>query len=120
MVGIRGATTIEKDNEEELLKGTMELIREITAANSLDKDKVTAIFFSCTRDITAAYPAKAARHMGFTDVPLMCFQEMHVEGSLQKCIRLCVFYDGEIHKKDVRHIYLRGAAQLRPDLANGK
>lgn len=116
MIGIRGATTIERDNEEEIIKNTLELIKEVIGVNGLDKEKVTAMFFSCTRDITSAYPAKAARHMGFTDIPLMCFQEMHVEGSLEKCIRLCIFYDGEVHKQDIRHIYLKEAKGLRPDL----
>ena len=116
MIGIRGATTIENDNEEEIIKNTIDLLKEIISANSLNNEKVTAIFFSSTKDITAAYPAKAARHMGLTDVPLMCSQEMHVEGSLQKCIRLCLFYDGEISKKDIKHIYLNNAKQLRPDL----
>ncbi len=116
MIGIRGATTIENDNEEEIIKNTIDLLKEIFSANSLSNEKVTAIFFSSTKDVSAAYPAKAARHMGLTDVPLMCSQEMHVEGSLQKCIRLCLFYDGDISKKDIRHIYLNNAKQLRPDL----
>lgn len=116
MIGIRGATTIEIDNEEEIIKSTIELLKEIISSNSLSNEKVTAIFFSCTKDITTAYPAKAARHMGFTEAALMCFQEMHVEGSLQKCIRICIFYDGEIPMKDIRHIYMNSAKQLRPDL----
>lgn len=118
MVGIRGATTIEKDTEEEIVKYTIELLKEIINANSLDSEMITAMFFSCTKDIVSAYPAKAARHMGFTGVPLMCFQEMHVEGSLRKCIRVCVFYSGEIKKKDVKHVYLREARNLRPDLTH--
>jgi chorismate mutase len=118
MIGIRGATTIEIDDEKEIMKNTIDLLKEIISANDLSNDKVTAVFFSSTKDISAAYPAKAARHMGFTDVPLMCFQEMHVEGSLQKCIRLCVFYDGEMAKKDLRHIYLNNAKQLRPDIVH--
>ena len=120
MIGIRGATTIEKDNEEEIIKNTIDLLKEIISSNNLSNEKVTAIFFSSTKDISAAYPAKAARHMGLTDVPLMCFQEMHVEGSLKKCIRLCISYDGEIAKKDVRHIYLNNAKQLRPDIVQAK
>ena len=118
MIGIRGATTIERDNEEEIIKNTIDLLKEMISSNNLVNEKVTAIFFSSTKDLSAAYPAKAARHMGLIDVPLMCSQEMHVEGSLQKCIRVCLFYDGEISKKNVRHIYLNDAKQLRPDLAN--
>jgi len=118
VIGIRGATTIETDTEEEIVTNTKELLEEIIKANNLDRDKLTAMFFTCTRDIASAYPAKAARQIGFTDIPLMCFQEMHVEGSLKKCIRLCVFYTGEMQKKDVRHIYLKDAKQLRPDLVH--
>lgn len=120
MIGIRGATTINSNNEEEIIVNTVILMKEVIKSNSLEKDKITAVFFSCTKDITAAYPAKAARQMGFTDIPLMCFQEMHVEDSLQKCIRLCVFYNADIDKADVRHIYLNNARELRPDLQNVK
>lgn len=120
MIGIRGATTINSNYAEEIIANTVALMEEIIYSNSLERDKIVAIFFSCTKDITAAYPAKAARQMGFTDIPLMCFQEMYVENSLQKCIRLCVFYNKEIDKTNVRHIYLNDAKQLRPDLQNVK
>lgn len=120
MIGIRGATTIENNNDKEISENTIVLIEEIINSNSLNKDKITALFFSCTEDITASYPAKAVRQMGLNEIPLMCFQEMHVENSLPKCIRVCVFYDGEISKKNVRHIYLNNAKQLRPDLLNEK
>lgn len=120
MIGIRGATTINNNNEEEIFINTVALMEEVIYSNSLERNRITAVFFSCTKDITAAYPAKAVREMGFTDIPLMCFQEMNVLDSLQKCIRLCVFYNEEIDKKDVRHIYLNNAKQLRPDLLNIK
>ena len=116
MIGIRGATTININNEREILTNTVDLMEEVIDANCLERDKIASIFFSCTKDITAAYPAKAVRELGFVDVPLMCFQEMDVFDSLQKCIRICVFYNGEIEKKDVRHIYLNKAKKLRPDL----
>lgn len=116
MIGIRGATTININEEKEILSNTIDLMKKVIYDNVLETNKIAAIFFSCTKDITAAYPAKAVREMGFTDVPLMCFQEMDVQDSLQKCIRICVFYNGEIAKKDVRHIYLNNAKKLRPDL----
>ena len=119
MVSIRGATTIKKDSEEEIIRGTFVLLEKIISLNSLRSDKITAIFFSCTKDITAAYPAKAARDMGLTDIPLLCFQDMYVEGSIEKCIRLCVFYDGKIDKKHIKHVFLNDAKQLRPELVNG-
>lgn len=120
MVGIRGATTINNDTEEDIMNCTTELLEKAISYNSLDRELIKAVFFSCTKDITSAYPAKAAREIGFTEIPLMCFQEMHVDGSLQKCIRLCIFYEGEISPKDIKHVYLKEAKHLRPDLANAK
>jgi monofunctional chorismate mutase len=120
VVGIRGATTININNEKEISTNTVELMEKVILDNDLERDKIAAIFFSCTKDITAAYPAKTVREMGFADVPLMCFQEMDVQDSLQKCIRICVFYNGEIEKKDVRHIYLNNAKKLRPDLLSSE
>ncbi len=117
MVGIRGAITAAKDTEEEIMSNTMELLKKVIELNSLAHERITAVFFSCTKDLSSAYPAKAARQMGFTDIPLMCFQEMHVENSLSKCIRLCLFYDGDIAVKEVKHVYLKEATELRPDLS---
>jgi len=116
MVTIRGATTIDRDNAEEMLSGTTELLRNIIHANKLELENIIAIFFTCTQDITSAYPAKAARDMGITHASLMCMQEMHVAHSLGKCIRVCIFYEGELSKESIKHIYLRNALSLRPDL----
>jgi len=117
VTGIRGAITIDANTEEDIIKNTSVLLEEVIKANKLDKARICSIFFSSTKDITAAYPAKAARLMGFTDTPLMCFQEMDVAGGLQMCIRLCIFYNEDMDKQKVRHVYLKGAAVLRPDLA---
>lgn len=116
MQNIRGAITVKNNNSAEILEATMELLQEIIKANNLNIDKITAIFFSCTKDLTIAYPAKAARDMGITHAALMCLQEMHVENSLPKCIRVCFFYDKDGTQDEIRHIYLREAASLRPDL----
>ena len=116
MITIRGATTIERDKAEELLAGTTDLLNNIIHANKLELEKIIAIFFTCTQDITSAYPAKAARDMGITHASLMCMQEMHVTQSMAKCIRVCIFYEGELLKDNIKHIYLRNALSLRPDL----
>lgn len=116
MTGIRGAITVETDTEKEILENTKELLLQIIEKNGLEKEKITAMFFSCTKDLKTAYPAVAAREIGFTDIALMCFQEMHVEGSLEKCIRVCIFYDEKMDKACIRPVYLKSAARLRPDL----
>lgn len=115
MVSLRGATTISEDKEEELLEAAEELLQQIIHDNRLDKEHISAIFFTCTRDLVSAYPARAARALGITKASLMCLQEMYVENSLEKCIRVCIFYDGGL-ESEIRHVYLRNAAGLRPDL----
>lgn len=116
MISIRGATTINRNTQEEILFNTRQLLEQIMKENKLEIKNITAIFFSCTKDITAAYPAKAARELGVTHASLMCLQEMHVEGSLEKCIRLCIFYNEQQEQASVKHIYLNKAISLRPDL----
>jgi chorismate mutase len=117
MVSIRGATTIDTDNSEDLLSATSELLKGIILANKLDLNNIISIFFTCTQDLTSAYPAKAARDLGITQCSLMCMQEMNVENSLAKCIRVCIFYDDDSLKESVKHVYLNNAVSLRPDLA---
>ena len=116
IISIRGAITVSENSVYDILDGTRELLIEIEKVNKIDKDRVISIIFTCTSDLDKAYPAKAARELGYTNVGLMCFNEMHVEGSLNRCIRLMVFCDLNIGQKDVKHIYLRDAKILRPDL----
>ncbi|MGB7604403.1 MAG: chorismate mutase [Lutisporaceae bacterium] len=116
MVSIRGATTIKKDVYEEILFNTRILLENIIKKNELNIKYITAIFFSCTKDITAAYPAIAARELGITNASLMCFQEMNVKDSLENCIRLCVYYDDKLDQASIKHIYLNEAMSLRMDL----
>lgn len=117
-VAIRGATTVSENSISSILEFTNELLLEIERQNHIDREKVLSITFSCTKDLDKVYPAKAAREMGYTNTALMCFNEMYVEGSLKKCIRLMVLYNCEANQSDVKHIYLRDAKVLRPDLSN--
>lgn len=118
IVTIRGAITVPENSVSSILEGTRELLIEIEKENNIDRDKVISIIFSCTNDLDKVYPAKAARELGYINAGLMCFNEMYVKGSLDKCIRLMVLYNSIINQKEVKHIYLRDAKTLRPDLSN--
>lgn len=115
--GIRGAITVDKNTREDILNATRELMDTIISSNHIDQQDVAATLFTTTTDLDAAYPAQAVRDMGWTMTPLSCFQEMAVEGSLDKCIRVLILWNTNNGLDQVKHIYLRGADQLRPDLA---
>ncbi len=116
--GIRGATTICEDNPEAIRLATRELLLAICAANpSLRPVDIASVFFTTTDDIRAAYPAQAARELGWEEVPLMDAQEIPVPGSLACCIRVMILWNTELAQNEVQHVYLREAARLRPDLA---
>ncbi len=115
-VSIRGAVTVEADDKELIYEATAEMMKEIIGANHVKTEDIVSIVFTATNDITKAYPAVAVRNMGITGAALMCLQEMYVEGSLRKCIRVMVTVEGDYDRKDLKHAYLRGAQVLRPDL----
>ena len=93
MKAIRGAITVKENIEAEILGQTEKLLKEIMTRNLLTEENIVAIFFSATKDLTAAYPARAARNLGLTDTALACYTEMEVEGSLRRCVRvlICIF-----------------------------
>ncbi len=117
VVSIRGAITVEDNSEKAILEGTSELLRTIEDKNHLQKDKVISMFFTATNELDQAYPARAARDMGYVNCGLMCFNEMAVKGSLGKCIRVMILYSSDVEQQSVQHIYLKDAKSLRPDLA---
>jgi chorismate mutase len=115
--GIRGATTVCEDSASAILAATRELLLAILEANpDLQPADIASIFFTMTQDLRAAYPAQAARALGWDDVPLMDALEIPVPGSLAGCIRVLIHWNTRLAQRDVRHVYLRQAAQLRPDL----
>ncbi|GAP21315.1 chorismate mutase [Leptolinea tardivitalis] len=115
--GIRGATTVEENTEEAILTATRDLLAAIQEANpTLTPDDLASALFTVTDDLTAAYPARAARQMGWTSVPLMCAREIPVTGSLPLCIRVLLTWNTPLSQKDIKHIYQRNAEILRPDL----
>jgi chorismate mutase len=114
--GIRGATTVEADTAEAILSATAELLARILEANDVDSSDVASAQFTVTCDLTAAFPARAARDLGWRDVPLLNAQEVPVPGSLARCVRVLIHWNTAKLQSEIRHVYLRGAAVLRPDL----
>jgi chorismate mutase len=112
--GIRGATTVERNDREAILKGTRELLEVLVRLNGLRPEDLGYIWFTVTPDIDAEFPAFAARELGWTDVPLMCGREIPVPGALGKCIRVLVSWNTPKSQREVRHAFLRGARSLRP------
>jgi len=114
--GVRGATTVEQNEPAAILEATSELLLALIEANGLLSEDVASALFTVTADLDAAYPARAARDLGWTDAALMCAGEIPVPGSLPRCIRVLIHWNTESAQSEVKHIYLREAATLRPDL----
>lgn len=115
--GIRGATTVEANTRDAVLAATTELLTAIIEANNVRSDDVASAFFTTTPDLNAEFPALAARHMGWSNVALMCGHEMDVPGSLPMCLRILLHVNTAMPQSELKFIYLRGARALRPDLA---
>ncbi len=117
--GIRGATTVEADVPALIIEATKELLQTMEKKNQIVVDDIAAAIFTTTPDLRSVYPAVAAREMGWTGVPLSCFAELEVSGSLPKCIRVLLLVNTELDQAQMQHVYLRGARVLRPDLVGG-
>lgn len=117
ILSIRGAITIEQNTRECIIKNSEELLKQILIENDILKDDIINIIFSATKDVTKAYPAIATRNLGITDCPIMCTQELNIEGSLPMCIRIMLTIKSNKTKKDIKHIYLKDAKKLRPDIS---
>ncbi len=119
--GIRGATTVSADEETQILSATRELLAAILSANpTLRTEDVASAMFTVTGDIASAYPALAARQMGWDLVPMVCAREIPVPDGLPMCIRVLVHWNTDAPQAEVQHVYLRGATALRPDLVASK
>lgn len=114
MRAIRGATTVREDSPQEIREAVAELLKEIAARNASVQESCISILLSNTEDIRSLYPAKAAREAGFSGCALFSAQEPSIDGALPLCIRVLVLAEGDA---PVRHVYLRGAANLRKDLS---
>lgn len=113
---LRGAITVEENSAEEIIKATQEVLLLLVKENGLSIDDVVSIIFTMTRDLNATYPAVAARAIGWTQVPMLCFNELEISGSMPRCIRVLMHINTEKSQNDLKHIYLRDAIALRQDL----
>ena len=120
MRGIRGATTAAADTPEAIVEATGELLRELARLNDLDPDEIAFVYLTTTRDLVAEFPARAARELGWVDVPLLCGHDMDVPvdnpRSVARCIRVVILYNTDRRQKEMRHAYLRGADAIKVDL----
>jgi chorismate mutase len=115
--GIRGATTVTRNEAKEILSATDELLRALIDANELEPDDIVSGLFTVTRDLDAVFPARAAEEYGWNIVALLHATEIPVPGSLPMCIRLLVHAYTPRSRAEIKHCYLRGATVLRPDRA---
>ncbi len=115
--GIRGATTVQTNTRNEILLATRQLLALMIRLNNVQPEDVCSALFTVTRDLDAEFPAFAARQLGWLDVPLMCSYEIHVPGSLQRCIRIMINWNTDKTQKEIIHPYLKEAKRLRPDLS---
>ena len=115
LYALRGAISVSQDEAQEILSATSELMGEIMQRNSLAPEQVVSCIFTVTDDLSAEFPAVAARALGFERVPLLCAREIPVPGSLSRVIRVLIhYYADEGH--EAKHVYLGEAATLRADL----
>lgn len=114
---IRGAIQVESNSPEAIAAGTKELLSEIMSANSLPIESVISVLLTATPDLTATFPAAAAREVGFESTPLLCAVEINVPGALPRVIRAMATVETELKPSEISHIYLAGAKALRRDIA---
>ena len=115
--GVRGATTAERNERAEILARTRELLEQLVRLNGIASEDVAYVWFTVTPDLDAEFPAFAARELGWEQVPLVCGREIPVPGALERCIRILLAWNTDRAQRDVRHVFLRGARELRPTWA---
>lgn len=119
MRAVRGATTVEKDDAELVVSATRELLSALAERNAFAHEQIVSAIFTVTPDITSEFPARAARELGWVDVPLLCAMEIPTARGLTHCIRILLHIETELPRSALRHVYLRDAVELRPDLNGG-
>jgi len=122
--GIRGATTAEENTAEAITEATEDLLKELMRINGLDKDEICFAYFTTTHDLTAEFPAYAARRLGWLEVPLLCGHDMDVQlpnpRGVPMCIRILLLYNTAKPQSEMRFAYLRGAQAIKKDLESLK
>jgi len=117
LLAIRGATTCDHDTKDEITKVTTELLIEVMQRNSLSTDDIISVLFTATPDIHSEFPATVARTLeGFSEVPVMCAQELDIHGSMKNCIRIMMHVDIPKERKEIKHVFMGNAKNLRKDI----
>lgn len=115
--GVRGATSVEADDREQILNATRHMLALMIRRNGIESEDVASAIFTVTRDLSAEFPALAARQLGWLEVPLLCAHEMVVPDSLPNCIRVLIHWNTTKPQSEIQHVYLHRAEKLRPDLS---
>lgn len=115
--GVRGATTVEADDRDQILLATRQLLALMMRRNEIDTVDLASATFTVTQDLAAEFPALAARQLGWLEVPLLCGYEITVERSLPRCIRVLLHWNTTKTQSEIEHVYLHEAVKLRPDLS---
>jgi len=113
---LRGATTVDADTPEQVEERIHALLRQMFERNEIHHDDLISSIFTATPDINSAFPAAAARAFGLGDVPLLCAQELDIDGGAPRCLRVLIHLNTERTREGLHHIYLEGAQGLRDDL----
>jgi chorismate mutase len=113
---LRGATTFDVDEIDHVTGRVVDLVTQMLAQNEVDHDDIISILFTATDDLSAVFPATAARTIGLGDVPLICARELAIAGATPRCIRVMMHLESERSRAELRHVYLEGATTLRDDL----
>ena len=117
--GIRGAITVDSNTSEDIEIATIELLKGLLTQNNIETENISHVIFTLTKDLNAAFPAKFARkNFDWDFVPMMCFNELDIENSLKMCLRVLVVVNSDRKQNEIKHVYLKGAKALRPDLNN--
>lgn len=115
--GVRGATTVPENEEQQIIANTKILIEEMVYKNNINESNISHVLISVTKDINAGFPAKALRQFpGWTFVPVMCMKEIDVPNSLELCIRIMMVINTDLGQQAMQHVYQNEAIKLRPDL----
>jgi chorismate mutase len=113
---VRGAIQVEADTRDDVLEGSARLVTAVLERNGLTGEDIISILFTATPDLTAEFPAYAARLLGLSDVPLLCASEIAVSGALPRTLRLLAHVETGRSRSELRHVYLGGAAAVRTGL----
>ncbi len=116
--GIRGATTVEWNDRDEIIAATTELLQLMIQETKIELEDIASASFTLTEDLNAVFPAVAARQIGWNEVPLICMREIPVPNSLGKCIRVLLLVNTDRSASEIQHIYLQKAMSLRPEFVS--